>query len=208
MKIKHLFLLLIIACSTKTEEPDVMYKKSIDALQDQKYETATKLLEKMDEEYPYTSYANNVSVLLTYTYFRKKEYSMLIPIVDIYVKTNPRSPDVPYMLYIKALSYYSQIKSYKKDREILLEFKNITDFLSDQYPHSIYTKDLQEKYPFVMDILFLSEFHAGLQYQRKKSCGAAISRYLNIQNIETSYSDDVKQNLEFCFNYLNIKSDL
>ena len=133
---------------------------------------------------------------------------MLLPIVDIYVKTNPRSPDVPYMLYIKALSYYSQIKSYKKDREILLEFKNITDFLSEQYPYSIYTKDLREKYQFVMDTLFLSEFYTGLQYQRKKSCGAAISRYLSINNIETPYSEDVKQNLEFCLKYLNINTSL
>lgn len=206
MKIKHLLcLLFVLSCASETEEPSVMYKKSVEALLDQKYETASKLLEKMDEEYPYTSYANNVTILLTYTYYKRKEYSMLIPVVDIYVKTNPRSPDVPYMLYLKALSYYSQIKSYKKDKEILLEFKNITNFLQAQYPNSAYTIDLEGRYQFVMDMLFLGEFYVGLQYQRQTNCTAAISRYLNIADIQNSYSDLVSKNLDYCFDYLNIK---
>lgn len=207
MKIKNLILclLFITACSTKMEEVHVMYEKSIQALQEQKYNTAAKLLEKMDEEYPYTTYANNVNVLLAYTYYKQKQYSSVIPVVDIYVKTNPRSSDIPYMLYLKALTYYNQISSYKKDREILLEFKKIVDTLSYNFPNSVYTQDLKNKSVFVMNILYLSELHIGLQYQQNKNCPAAISRYLSLLKLENEYVGIVRQNYDFCLNYLKIK---
>ena len=124
MKINTLLILAIsffaFSCSKKTEAPEVLYEKGIKAVYKGNYNTASALFETIDEEYPYTEYAKNASILLAYVNYRNEEYSRLIPIVDIFIKVNPKDTAVPYLLYLKAMSFYTQIKTLKYQHKILI----------------------------------------------------------------------------------------
>ena len=209
MKIKLIFIFAfaLFSCSKKTEAPEVLYNKSVTAIYKGNYNTANTLLQQIDEEYPYTEYAKNASILLAYVNYRNEEYSLLIPVIDIFVKTNPKDSAVPYLLYLKAMSFYTQIDSFKRDKEILLEFKSITEIMVKNFPNLNYTSNLQEKYSYITNTLALGELDVAIQYQKGGNCVAAIPRYIGILNWneDAFYSNIIRKNLASCFDSIGMK---
>ena len=202
-------LVLIASCTKKLEETDVLYAKAIKATHKGNFETANTYLGQIDENYPYTEYAKNANILLAYVSYKRKQYSELIPIVDVYIKVNPRDDAVPYLLYIKALTFYDQIKSYKKDKEILYEFANITTIMNQDYPQAKYLPDLKVKNEYVKQMIIAGELNVAIQYQKKWTCSAAIPRYLYVIKIASGEEREIAfNNLNACFIELGMKKDV
>jgi outer membrane protein assembly factor BamD len=201
-----IFLTLTAGCSKKgtdLEEAQKLYDKSIEQLYKSNFDTAYTLLTRIDEEFPYTEYAQSASELLVYVSYVRKEYSEVLPIIDIYVKTNPGDKRIPYLLYIKALSFYKQIKSYKKDKEILMEFREIVKTMQEKFPESVYTKDLNLKYDYIINTLNLGELDIAIQYHKAGNCTSAIPRYLNLLEWnDPNYAPTIRFNLYSCFTML------
>jgi outer membrane protein assembly factor BamD len=197
---------LLASCKPKLEEPDVLYAKAIKSTYKGNFNDASSYLNKIDENYPYTEYSKNAVILLAYVTYKKGDYSELLPIIEVFIKTNPRDANVPYMLYLKGLSYYDQIINYKKDKQILYEFLTVVNIMKDSYPSSIYTSDLVDRSNYVKQSLSSGELDVAIQYQKKDDCIAAITRYLEVlpflegQNLALA-----KNNASLCLQNLGIK---
>ena len=205
-KILLIVLALIVSnCSKKLEEPDVLYKKALHQTYKGNFESATKYLNDIDENYPYTEYSNNTTVLLAYSNYKQKKYSEVVGIIDFFIKTNPKSQFVPYLFYIKALSFYDQIENYKKDKQILYDFLEIEKIMTENFKNSIYTKDLKAKADFVVAIVIAGELDVAIQYQRKNQCIASINRYLEALPIADEKNLElIKHNAKICLEKLGI----
>lgn len=210
LKFKTLLIVLFLfvtSCTSKIEEPQVLYDKALDALYGRHFETAIRLLDNLDENYPYTKYSDNAITLLTYAHYKVKKYSEVIGIVDFFIQINPKHPNIPYLLYLKALSFYDQVKYYKKDKQILYEFIAIQSIMNSQMPNSIYTADINKKTTFIKKTILAGELDVAIQYQSNYNCIAAVNRYLSalkISNEETDYI--IKYNANSCLEYLGITS--
>lgn len=220
MKIKFIIYIIfcttLFACAKKNENEEVkeLYEKGLKAVYQSKYETAKNYFNKIDSDFPYTEYANNTAILLAYIYYRQKDYSMILPIVDVYIKTNPRDKNMPYLLYLKSLTFYDQIKSYKKDKEILLELKDVIQQLKQFYPESEYSTDIENKYKYTINTLFLGELYVAIQYHKQNNCVAALPRYINLLTIgnhqlqeaeNKKYQEIIHHNISNCFYLLKIE---
>jgi outer membrane protein assembly factor BamD len=210
MKIKLLTLIvtaILFACSKKIEEPDVLYSKALKATYKNNFETASRYLSQIDENYPYTEYARNAIVLLAYVTYKREEYSELLPIIDIFIKTNPRDENVPYLLYIKAMSFYNQIKNYKKDKQILYEFITVNAQLSANFGSTVYASEIKNKAEFVRNMITLGELDVALQYQKNGDCTASVARYLEVIPFLTGKNKKIaEENAKLCLQALGIKN--
>jgi len=209
MKTKIVLLILtgifIASCSKKLEQPDILYEKAINATYEGNFDTATTYLNSIDENYPYTKYAKNAEILLAYVSYKKKDYSNVVGLVDFFIKVNPRDEAVPYLLYIKALTFYDQISGYQKDKQILYEFLAIQDVMSKNYPEILYTKDLNRRLEFVQNTLSVGNIDIAIQYQKQDRCIASVSRYLEVLPSLTGENQEaVKQNIKNCLTELGI----
>ncbi len=209
MKAKILLLILtgifVVSCSKKLEEPDFLYEKAIKATYEGNFDTATKYLNSIDENYPYTKYAKNAEILLAYVSYKKKDYSNLVGLVDFFIKVNPRDDAVPYLLYIKALTFYDQISGYKKDKQILYDFLAVQDIMAKNYPDAIYTQDLNKKLAFVQKTLYVGNIDIALQYQKQNRCIASVNRYLEVlQMLPEEDQLTIKENIKNCLTSLGI----
>jgi outer membrane protein assembly factor BamD len=211
MKTKLLTILLasiLFACNNKKiEKPEVLYQKALKATYKGNFETASRYLSQIDENYPYTEYATNSLILLSYVNYKKGEYSELIPIVDIFIKTNPRDDNVPYLLYLKGMSFYNQIKNHKKDKQILYEFIAINSQLSANFPNTEYARQINQKSYFVKNLIANGELDVAIQYQKKGDCTASVARYLEIMPfLEGKNKELAKANIKLCLDALGIKN--
>lgn len=208
-KILSLTLLVaLFSCSKKIEDPEVLYQKSLNALYNKSFQTATKLLSDLDENYPYTAYSDDTIVLLAYSDYKTKKYSEVLGIVDFFIQINPRHENTPYLLYLKALSFYDQIEYYKKDKQILYEFMALLSIMENNFQNSIYTQDLIEKSKYVKEVILAGEVDVALQYQYRQNCIAAVNRYIEALKISNQESSNImiKHNANLCLNVLGIES--
>ena len=210
MKTKLLLILLasiLFACSKKIEEPDVLYAKALKATYKSNFETASRHLSQIDEHYPYTEYARNAIILLAYVTYKREEYSELLPIVDIFIKTNPRDESVPYLLYLKGMSFYNQIKNHKKDKQILYEFIGVNSQLLANFPNTEYAMQINKKSEFVKNLIANGELDVAIQYQKNGDCTASVARYLEIMPfLEGKNKKLARENTKLCLEALGIKN--
>lgn len=200
-----LIALMIFSCAPKLEEVDVLYDKAIKQTFKGSLNSAENYLLQIDENYPYTEYSEKATVLLAYVTYKNKKYSELLPIVDIFIKMNPTNNNIPYLLFIKALSFYDQIKSYKKDKEILYQFMTAFTIMKSQFPNSIYTENLKQKSLFVESVLVAGNLDVAVQYQKNGYCISAINRYLEVMPFaKRSNLELAKHNAEICLKQLKI----
>ncbi len=209
MKTKILLLLLtflVINCTKKLEEPDVLYQKALKQAYKGNFETASKYLNDIDENYPYTEYAKNATILLAYVMYKREEYSELLSVIDIFIKTTPKDEAVPYLLYIKGMSFYNQIKNYKKDKQILYEFLEVNAILSSSFKETIYAKIIAKKSEIAMKLIEAGELDVAIQYQKHGNCISSVERYLAIlPALEWKNREIAINNLKLCFDVLGIK---
>lgn len=202
--------ILLFSCKVKDhnelEEAQKLYMEGVEYVYKSKYESAKYAFNKIDSDFPYTEYAPNSSIFLAYINYRQKNYSSISPIVDIYVKTAPGDPNIPYLFYLKGIAFYDQIKNFRKDKEVLRLFMEVINLMKASFPESPYTEAIVKREEYINKMLFLGELDIALQYHKAGNCIAAAGRYLQLQGKEIAgYEEIINENLASCLYTLGLK---
>jgi outer membrane protein assembly factor BamD len=179
-------LIFTISCANKNKITDKqkedlsveeLYNKASMNLSNGLYDDAIDLFSKISQEYPYSNLAVKSEVMEAYSFYIKKDYDMVEYVADDFVKLHPASIYIPYILYLKTLSYYEQIKDTDHDQKITNMAKDSAINLINRFPNSNYARDLKFKLQLMNDHLAGEEMSIARFYMRKGEILAAIKRF-------------------------------
>ena len=187
--------LMLGACSdTKDETTDEysewtaeqFYREARDALNEKRWEKATKLYEKLEARYPFGKYATQAQLDVAYAYYKNDEPDSAIAAADRFIKLNPSHPSVDYAYYIKGLVNYNRgigfidrfipTDSSQRDPGSALDAYKDFEELLRRFPDSRYAEDSRKRLIALRNNLAMHEIHVADFYMRRGAYLAAARR--------------------------------
>jgi outer membrane protein assembly factor BamD len=175
-------LALLAACSKKEEEyverpVDNIYNTAVDHLVAERYQQAAKEFDEVERQHPYSVWATKAQLMSAYANYQANKYDDAIVALDRFIQLNPSNRDVAYAYYLKALSYYEQIRDVERDAKLTELALNALDEVIRRFPESIYARDARLKIDLTYDHLAGKEMEVGRFYLVRGHHLAAINRF-------------------------------
>ena len=195
----------LTACSSdEVEEKDaipdfsqqVLHSKAKQFLATGDFANAKDYLEALDSRYPFGELTDQVQLDLIYTYYKTRKSDLTTAAIERYLRLNPTSQYVDYVLYMKGLNEIQKhgtlIQDFlgfdrsQKDPQFLYDaYKAFSDLL-ETYPNSPYAKDSYQRLVFVKTELAKREWFIAKYYQER---GALVSAIRHCQTIIYTFTD-------------------
>lgn len=174
----------IVACGSSDDEfvyeeqpVDVLFNQAMDSLEAEEYKQAAQQFDEVERQHPYSPWATRAQVLGAFAHYSDGEYDEAIAAIDRFVDLHPANPDVPYMKYLKGLSYYDQISDIARDQQMTLDARRTFAEIVNRYPDSEYARDARIRIDLCNDHLAGQEMVVGRYYLRRGFYLAAINRF-------------------------------
>ena len=101
------------------EEPvEKLYNQGLDQMQSRVYADAVESFDEVERQHPYSTWATKAQIMAAYAYYLGNRYDDAILALDRFIQLHPSNRDVAYAMYLKGLSYYTQISDVARDQEI------------------------------------------------------------------------------------------
>ncbi len=199
---KKIFWLIIIAtisfsCAKKKEEKhnvEIDYLHALKLLKNKDYTQAAEAFEKIDGEYPFSKWAAKSQTMAVYARYKSEEYDKLLQVADDFIRLNPANEYVPYVMYMKGLSYYNQIPGIKRAQDNTQQASFVFRELIARFPTTDYALDAKEKLPRIDENLAGAKMSIGrYQIQQNNYIGAinnfyeVADRYRNTKQAPEAY---------------------
>jgi len=199
-KFLSLFLLVsfLFSCAANKDDEktnaEMAYAKAYKLLKSKSYSEAAEEFEKIDDEFPFSKWAIKGQTMAVYARYKDENYDKLLPVVDDFLRLNPNSEYVPYMIYMKGLTYYNQIPEIDRAQDNSQQASFIFRELIARFPASDYAADAREKINFVDEHLAGAKMSVGrYQIKSRNYVGAIvsfreiISRYRQTNQVAEAY---------------------
>jgi outer membrane protein assembly factor BamD len=199
---KKLFLLFfwtfIFSCAKKenpkTNNAETSYLEAYKLLKQKSYDEAADKFEKISDEFPFSKWALKAGTMSVYARYKDENYSKLLLTADDFLRLSPNSDYVPYMLYMKGLSYYNQIPEINRAQDNTQQASFTFRELITRFPETTYAADAKEKLDFIDEHLAGAKMSVGRsQIKNHNYIGAIISfkevieRYQRSKQIAEAY---------------------
>ncbi len=156
------------------------YKSAYIALEEgDPYFAAKKFLEA-ELLFPQSDWAPRSALMASYSYYMQNYYAEALSNLQRFLKTYPKSKDIPYAHYLIAMCYYETIEDEKRDSAPLIKAKKKFTFVVENYPASDFALDAKFKLGLIEDIIASKEMYLGRHYQKKGRWIAAMNRFKSV----------------------------
>ncbi len=163
--------------STIEDNPEELYRIAKQDLDNDDYENATKNFKKLNSKFPLSNEGIQAKVMLTFIDYIKMDYENAINNANLIINKYPSYKNIDYVYYIKAISYYEQIRSEKLDGSSNnLALKNFEKIIN-LFPNSKYVIDSRQKIIAIKENIAAKHMNIALFYQNNKKYMSAIKRY-------------------------------
>lgn len=191
---RKLFLILIIIYAfsncTKKEEISVkppdekeafrIYKEAMDAMDKGQFYFAAQKFSEAENIMPEIEQSSKAAVMSGFCYYSINFYEEAVTIFDDYLRKYPADKNVPYVNYLKSLSFYEQILDEEKDIGPLLQSKRLMNEYIKSYPDTDYSLDLKFKLGLIQNQLAAKEIYVAKYYIKTQKWIPAINRLKNV----------------------------
>jgi len=164
-----------------TQEPDkVLYERSLEDIQNKKYDVARLTLQTLINAYPDSDYLADAKLAIADSYFEQGGPTGLthaeVEYKD-YITFFPNSPKTAYAQYRAAMCHYRQLEKPDRDRSHARRAEEEFQHLLLNYGDSEYAKEGEQRLVQVQELLADSEFRVGRFYFMRGNPRAAASRF-------------------------------
>lgn len=163
-----------------------LYSEAKDELNNQNYEQAIKLYQKLEARYSYGRYAQQAQIEIAYAHYKDGEPALAVAAADRFIKLHPNHPNVDYVHYLKGLANFNDDLGWlgyisgqdlterdpKAAREAFEAFKD----LATRFPDSRYTPDAIARMNYLLNALAAHEVHVARYYMKRSAYVAAANR--------------------------------
>ena len=143
---------MVFSCAKKKEEVltgESSYIKAKKLLDEKNYAEAAKEFEKIDDDFPFSKWATKSQKMAVYAFYKNKDYADVARAVDDFIRINPSNETIPYMYYMKALSYYDQIPDIERAQDNTRLSSATFRELIARFPDSDHAVDARYKLEFI-----------------------------------------------------------
>lgn len=161
----------------QTEPADVLYNQGLANLNSGRLKEASKKLDSMDRQHPYSEYARKSMVMGAFANYRQGNYDDAINSAKRYLALYPSTPDAAYAQYIVGLCYFRQIRDVTQDQKELRRAIEAMQEVVTRWPDSEYVDDAKDKIRFARDQLAGKEMQVGRYYMERREYIASIKRF-------------------------------
>lgn len=160
--------------------PDTLYNSAIANMDAQNYNTALGTLKTLEAQHPYSQYNEKAKLMQVFADYQLQHWPDTILAADQYTALFPSSPQTPYVLYLKGMSYYNQITDITRDQQTSQNMIDAFSQIVQHYPKSPYAKDAADKLKIGYDQLAGKEMSVGRYYEGNGQYAAAIGRFRTV----------------------------
>lgn len=177
------------ACGSKDDDVEdlgpvppveVLYNNGLDALNAQRFVSATNQFQAVEQNYPYSPWAVNAQLMQAYTLYLQTRYTDALGTLDRFIQLHPAHRDIAYAYYLRALCYYEQIADVQRDQRGTEQAMNALQDVINRYPESAYARDARLKIDLCRDHLAGKEMEVGRWYQGQHQYQAAVGRFQRV----------------------------
>ena len=162
------------------------YLEAQRAVENGNYRKAISIFEALQARFPFSDFATQIQLELTYAYYMDNRIEQAIDAADTFIRENPTHPRIDYAIYIKALSHFERDQGmlerlFRKDidkrppRDGELAF-SLLSRLVERYPASPYAADAQQRMVYLKNRLAAYENVVARFYLEREAYVAALGR--------------------------------
>ena len=159
------------------------YNRGVDALNAQRYSTASTQFDQVEQYYPYSSWAVNSQLMQGYSQYLQNHYTDAIGTLDRFIQLHPAHRDIAYVYYLRALCFYEQIADVQRDQKGTEEAMAALQEVVNRFPDSAYGRDARLKIDLARDHLAGHEMQVGRWYEDQHLYSAAIGRFQRVVDV-------------------------
>lgn len=208
MKLVHIILIVFIAffassCASKKEEVKSAvesYKQALKTLNDKRYSEAAEKFEGIYDDYPSSKWSIKGGNMAVYAYYKDKKYEDVIRVADTFIDLNPAGEYVPYLQYMKSISYFNMIPNVNRGQDYTELASYAFRELAARFPNSDYAADAKDKINIIDERLAGAKMSIG-HYQLKND--NYVGAMLHFSDVVDRY-DHTKQAPEAYFRLYEI----
>ncbi|MDX2082585.1 MAG: outer membrane protein assembly factor BamD [Rickettsiales bacterium] len=170
------------SCSKKEEKSnaEISYSKAVKLLKQKNYNSAAEAFIKIDDDYPFSKWALKGQIMAVFAYYKEEDYPKLVQIVDDFLRLNPANENVPYMLYMKGLSYYNQIPEINRAQDNTHLGSSTFRELIARFPNSFWSEDAKKRLIYIDEHLAGEKMSIGRYQISQKNYTGAINNFVEV----------------------------
>jgi outer membrane protein assembly factor BamD len=180
------FFLLLNGCSTlrswfssEDENADAsqLMSDGLDNMDSGNYKAATEDFQKLKDRYPYSKLAVTAELKMADTLYLTEEYDQARDAYNEFEKLHPKHPEIPYVMYQKAMCQFMQMTTLDREQTHTLKAKEEFERLIARFPNNVYADRARKNLRKCLIFLADHEIYVGNFYFRQGHYGAALGRY-------------------------------
>jgi outer membrane protein assembly factor BamD len=156
------------------------YNLGLEQFQDEDYSDAIPYFQKILENYPFSIYAIQAELKIAESYFYDEKYVEALVHLQGFEELHPTNDQIPYVIWMKASSYYEQFSSIDRDVSALENARRELEELQQRFPASPYTEKAAPLLAKVLHGLARHDFYVARFYYRDAEFQAALFRLYGI----------------------------
>jgi|GEM_PF-6591807 len=189
-----IFLAITTSCKKKEKQANYYYEKGINAAKKNNYQSCVFNLNKIDEISPYSQESKNASPVLTFCHYAINDFEEMHTEIESFESLYPTSPELPYLYYLKTLSYYKIFKNHKKSLQIVNSLKNGITKVAEIDDSAEFTPNLNILLPFIEEVHEKNALYIANNYAVTGNFISAASRYSQLY--QSTSSEETKKIVE------------
>ncbi|QKX02227.1 outer membrane protein assembly factor BamD [Wolbachia endosymbiont of Dirofilaria (Dirofilaria) immitis] len=157
-----------------------LYEEAVKLFDQKKYKQAIRAFQKIEDLYPFSYIAMKARLLSGVSHYNMGDYTNAANDMDNYIQTYSNGEDLPYVYYLRVLSYYMQIHKVRLGQQAAYKTLDLATEYINFFPNSIYTEEVKGKVKLVTEHMLEKEYSIGRFYLRRGEYLAAIKRFQNV----------------------------
>lgn len=175
---------LVGGCASRQEAPEPTaeenYQMGMEKFNKKDYRDAIPYYQKILENYPFSYYAIQAELKIAESYFLDKKYVEALVHLQGFQELHPTNENIPYVLWMKAVSYSKQFRTIDRDVSAIENAKRELVELTTRFPGSPHAEEAHEMLKVVNGRLAEHDFYVARFYYRGSDYYAALKRFQRI----------------------------
>jgi len=147
-----------------------------------RYKDAVDAFQKIKDRFPYSKHAVGAELKMADALYLQDEYDLAYTAYDEFEKLHPKHKDMPYVIYQKGMSNFSQVKSKDREQAHTLKAKEEFERLIKRFPRDEYANKARKNLRECLIYLAEYELYVANFYYKQGKYRAALGRYTYILN--------------------------
>lgn len=175
---------------SKTE--DGYYSAVIFEFSTKSYKDAIDEIRNLRKNFPFSRYTEKMYQMEMFMLFLRDEFDQMELLSDQFYVKFPRSDNLAYMVYMKALALKNIPKDYKRQKGVTEDSLKFMNYILSVYPDTIYAKSAEGLKKDLTESLSQNEIMIGDFYFRQQEYNSALSRYTSFIANKENTNEELK----------------